>query len=139
MNFFASVQKKWDSLSEKTRPFRESVRKGMVRTGKVLKIIWSYLYRMRSVLMAVPVGIAAVYLAVMNLAKLPKSVGIGLLSDGSYSMLLPRELAVFVPLAVTALCVLLMLCSKKTVYPWIISIFTLVLPILIYVINAFPA
>lgn len=139
MNFFASVQKKWDSLCEKTRPFRESVREGAQDTGKTMKVIGRYIYRMRAVLMAVPVGIAAAYLAVMNFTKLPQSVGIGLLSDGTFSMLVPRELAVFAPLAVTALSVLLMLCSKKTVYPWLISVFTLVLPLLIYVTNAFPA
>lgn len=139
MSFFTSVQKNWDALQEKTRPFRESVAKGFRSTRKTLKIIWAYLYRMRAVLMAVPVGIVAVYLAMNNLAKLPQSVGIWLKTDGSFYMLVPRELAVFAPLAVTALCVLLMLISKKTVYPWLISIFTLVLPVLIYFSNAFPA
>lgn len=139
MSFFTSVQKNWDALQEKTQPFREAVAKGFGNTWKAMRIIWAYLYRMRAVLMAVPVGIVAVYLAMTNLAKLPQSVGIWLQTDGSFYMLVPRELAVFAPLAVTALCVLLMLISKKTVYPWLISVFTLVLPLLIYFSNAFPA
>ena len=139
MNFFTSVQKKWDALREKTRPFRESVAEGTRDTCKTMKVIWSYIYRMRAVFLTIPVAIGAVYLAILNSTKLPQSVGIGLQSDGSFSMLVPRELAVFAPLAVTALCVLLMLCSKKTAYPWLISMFTLTLPLLIYFTNAFPA
>jgi hypothetical protein len=72
------------------------------------------------------------------MARLPDSVGIWLLTNGEYYMLVPRELAVIAPVAVTALCVLLVLCSKKALYPWLISIFTLVLPALIYYTNIYP-
>jgi len=34
---------------------------------------------------------------------------------------------------------LMMWLSRRTIYPWIISIFTLVLPILIWITNVFPA
>ena len=39
----------------------------------------------------------------------------------------------------TALCLLMMFLSRKTIYPWIISIFSLVLPFLLIVTNIFPA
>jgi hypothetical protein len=75
----------------------------------------------------------------MNMTKLPDSVGINLLADGSFSLMIPKIAAVLGPLGVTALCVFLMLGAKKTMYPWLISLFTLVLPVLIYVTNVYPA
>lgn len=139
MEFFAAIEEKWILLCDKTRPFRQGFVRTMKKIARAIRICWAYIYRLRAAFMAVPVGIAAVWLAIMNMSKLPQSVGIWLLTDGSYSLLVPREVAVFGPLAVTALGILLMLCSKKTVYPWLISIFTLVLPLMIFVTNVYPA
>ena len=47
--------------------------------------------------------------------------------------------AVMIPLGITGGCVVLTLCSRKPLYPWLISVFSLVLPLLIYVINMYPA
>ena len=89
--------------------------------------------------MAVPVGIAAVWLAIDNTAKLPEQVGINLLANGQYQYVIDRSVAVLGPLAVTAVCLLFMFCSRRMTYPWLISIFSLVLPILLWVTNVFPA
>ena len=43
------------------------------------------------------------------------------------------------PVAVTALCLLLMMCSRKTIYPWLISLFSLVLPLVLMLGAVFPA
>ena len=106
---------------------------------RVIKGIFRWIYNLRGIFMAVPVALAALYLAVQNMGRLPKEVGINLLENGEYQYLISRELAVMGPLLVTAACLLMMLLSRKTLYPWVISIFTLVLPILIYITNIFPA
>jgi len=106
---------------------------------RVIKGIFRWIYNLRGIFMAVPVALAALYLAVQNMSRLPDEVGINLLETGEYQYLISRELAVMGPLLVTAACLLMMLLSRKTVYPWVISIFTLVLPVLIYITNVFPA
>ena len=102
---------------------------GIQTVGSVLKVIGSWIYRLRKVLMAIPVIFAAIYLARYNMANLPAQVGIDLQTTGVYAQMISRDLAVLGPLAVTGGCLLLMFCSRRTFYPWIISIFTLVLPI----------
>lgn len=115
-------------------------------TGEAAKNVWivlrmtgNWCYKLRSVLLAIPVAVAAIALALANIGRLPEQVGINLLESGEFSMIVSRGVAVMGPLAVTALCLLLMFCSKKVLYPWLISIFSLVLPLLLWVTNAFPA
>ncbi len=139
MNFFATVEEKWQALCRKTAPAREKTAAALKKAGQVLNKIWANIYRLRTVLMAVPVAIATVWLAFWNLAKLPDEVGLNLLSNGEYGIVMPKELAVLLPVAVTAVCVLLMLGSKKPLYPWLISIFSLALPLLIWFTNVYPA
>lgn len=111
---------------------------GIQTVGSVLKVIGSWIYRLRKVLMAIPVIFAAIYLVRYNMANLPAQVGIDLQTTGVYAQMISRDLAVLGPLAVTGGCLLLMFCSRRTFYPWIISIFTLVLPILLYLTNVYP-
>lgn len=108
-------------------------------TGKVLKEIGKWIFRLRGFFMAIPVAIAALYLAAQNMARLPEEVGINLLANGEYQYLVSRGLAVMGPLVVTGACLVMMFLSRRTVYPWIISIFSLVLPLLIWFTNVFPA
>lgn len=111
---------------------------GVQTVGSVLKVIGSWIYRLRKVLMAIPVILAAVYLARYNMANLPAQVGIDLQTTGAYAQMISRDLAVLGPLAVTGGCLLLMFCSRRTFYPWLISIFTLALPVLLYLTNIYP-
>lgn len=111
---------------------------GIQTVGSVLKVIGSWIYRLRKVLMAIPVILAAIYLARYNMANLPAQVGIDLQTTGVYAQMISRDLAVLGPLAVTGGCLLLMFCSRRIFYPWIISVFTLVLPILLYLTNIYP-
>jgi len=113
---------------------------GVLRTtGRVFAGIGKWIYRLRGVLMAAPVALVALRLAAWNMARLPEEVGINLLANGEYQYLVSRGLAVMAPLVVTAACLLMMLFSRRTVYPWVISIFSLVLPLLIWLTNVFPA
>lgn len=139
MGVFTGLGEKWDRFCDKTRPFREGTGKVMGGTGRVLKVTGSYLFRLRAVLMAVPVAVVAIMLAMKNMERLPESVGLMIQTNGEFAMLVPKTMAVFGPLGVTALCILLTLCSKKTVFPWLISVFTLVLPVLIWFTNVYPA
>ena len=123
----------------KTEPFRTRVSTVFGKIGYVLSVIGKWIYNLRSILLSIPVVILAVKIAMEGMKRLPETVGIWLLSNGEYQWEVARNLAVMGPLAVTAACLLMMFCSRRVVYPWLISLFSLVLPILIYITNVFPA
>lgn len=106
---------------------------------EVISVIGRVIYRLRKVFMTIPVVYFALKLASYNLEHLPEQVGLNLQSNGEYAQLIAREAAVMGPLAVTAACLVLMFVSRKSMYPWLISIFTLVLPVLLLITNQYPA
>lgn len=130
-----SLQEFW----AKTRPFRVQAAEVLKKIKYVVLLVSRWAYRLRSVLLAIPVATAAVILALRNAADLPARVGINLQASGDYALIVDRSLAVMGPLAVTAVCLLLMFCSRRVVYPWLISLFSLVLPVLLLITNIFPA
>lgn len=111
----------------------------MKKIGQVLKLTGKWAYRLRSVLLSIPVIICAVSLALRNIRLLPETVGINLLASGEYQWMITKGVAVMAPLGVTAVCLLLMFCSRRVLYPWLISVFSLTLPLIIWLINVFPA
>lgn len=111
----------------------------MQKIGNVLRQIGLWIYRLRKIFMAIPVVWYAIKFARENSQRLPEMVGINLQSTGEYAQMISRSTAVNVPLIVTGACLVLMFCSRKTLFPWIISIFSLVLPYLIYLTNIYPA
>ena len=123
---------------KKTNPAWEKTKAVLSTTGKVFKKIGEYIFKFRAVLMAAPVVYAAVRLAMYAREKLPEQVGINLMESGEYALLVSRNTAIMGSLAVTAVCLLMMFVSRRTIYPWLISIFSLVLPILLIVTNIFP-
>lgn len=125
-------------MMEKLSKFWVSFRSVMQKVGSVLKKIWVWFYRLRSLILAIPVGVAAVFLAMRNSVKLPDMVGWDLQASGEFAKLISKNVAVFGPLSLTAVCILLMFCSRRVVYPWLISIFSLTVPLLIWFINTFP-
>lgn len=139
MDFFAMIEEKWQELCQMTEPARKKCGEVVRKVGKVLKTIWAYVYKLRGLLLAIPVIFGAVVLACLNWRLLPAEVGINLLSNGEFSMMVSRGTAVFVPLGITGFSIVLTLGSRKTLYPWMISLFTLVLPVLIYVTNMYPS
>ena len=108
------------------------------KIGYVLGQIGKWIYRLRGFFMAIPVALAPLYLAAQKMSRLPEEVGINLQANGEYAFLISRGLAVMAPLVVTGVCLVMMWMSRRTIYPWIISIFSLVLPILIWITNVFP-
>lgn len=102
-----------------------------------LKTLWKWAYRLRSVVLAIPVAVGAVFLALFNQAKLPSEVGIILQANGEYAHMVGKGVAVLGPLALTAVCLLMVFCSRKVLYPWLISVFSLVLPLVLLLTNSF--
>ena len=123
---------------EKLKKVWQAVRKVFGAVGKAVDFICHWVYRLRKVAMAVPVLWMALKLAKDNMARLPEVVGLNMQSTGEYAISVTRSYAVYGPLGVTVFTLLLMFCSRKATYPWIVSIFTLALPWLIYLTNLYP-
>lgn len=111
----------------------------VTRTFEVIKFIWQWLYALRKVLLSIPVLYGIIRLSVYNFKHLGSSVGLFLQSDGAFLMNISKGMAVFAPLALTACCLAMMFMSRKSLYAWSISIFSLLLPVIILVSNQFPA
>ena len=121
-----------------TGTFFEKTKSVCDKFGSVIGSICSWIYKLRKLIMAAPVVYLAIRIAIANSNRLPEAVGMNLQSSGEFAMMVTRNYAVFGPLLVTGFCLLLMFCSRKTLFPWIISIFSLVLPYLIYLTNLYP-
>ena len=98
---------------------------------------WKVVEKFKKFVLAVPVGVTAVMLAVVNLFKLPALLGFGLQSNGEYYLEVIRELAVLGPLFLTFFCLLMLFLSKRTLTPWLVSVFSLLLPIVLFITTAF--
>lgn len=123
----------------KLQEFWQDVSPTMGKIGHVFAVIGKWIYRLRGLLMAIPVVVAALSIAAENMSRLPENVGLLIMENGEYYATVSRSVAVMGPLAVTGACLVLMFCSRRVIYPWLISIFTLVLPYAIYFTNIFPA
>lgn len=108
------------------------------KINHVISTIGTWLFRLRKPVMAAPVVYCAVKLAQYNRLHLPEQVGVNLQSTGEFAQYISRDLAVMGPLALTGGCLILMFCSRKAMYSWAISIFTLALPLLLLLSNAYP-
>ena len=107
------------------------------KVEEVISIIYRCIFKLRKLFMALPVVYLAIRIAAANLQRLPEAVGINMQSNGEFALMVTRNYAVYGPLGITGFCLLLMFFSRKTVYPWVISIFSLVLPYLLYITNLY--
>ena len=123
---------------KEVNPGWEKAKEVLATTGKVLAKIGKYIYKFRSVILAIPVVYGAVRLALYAQANLPEQVGINLKETGEYAMMVNRNTAILVSLGITGVCLLMMFISRKTIYPWLISLFSLVLPLLLILTNMLP-
>ena len=108
------------------------------KAWRVIKGICKYIYMFRGVFISIPVVVVAIMVALKNAARLPETVGLEILSTGDYATTVTRTTAVLLPLVLTGVCVLLTILSKRTLFPWLVSVFTLVLPFLIWFTNIYP-
>ena len=119
----------------KENEFIQKAGKVYRKASKIIDQVCDWGFRLRKVIMAVPVIYYALKLAKENAGRLPKEVGLNLLSNGEFAHTVSRTVAVQGPLLITAAALALMFISRKTVFPWVVSILTLALPYLIYFTN----
>lgn len=122
---------------EKTKDIWSKVRNVCNKIEEVITIICRCIFKLRKIFMAIPVVYLALRIAQENMDRLPEAVGLNIQSTGEFAVMVTREYAVYGPLGVTVFCLLLMFFSRKTLFPWIISLFSLVLPYLIYFTNLY--
>lgn len=139
MNNMEQLSTKWNELTEKIQPGLSTAGKCCHQTGHIIGLIGTWIWRLRKIFMAIPVVWLSVYLALLNHNMLPDTVGLNLQVTGEFEKMISKNLAVYGPLAVTGACLLMMFVSKKTLYPWLICLFSLAFPVLLLVTNVFPA
>ena len=136
MKLIDTLMDKWNNmLDDKKRQQKADHKRHKSGLGRFFAALWRY----RAVILACSVLILSVVVAVASMAQLPNQVGINLQSDGTYSFTVPKIIAVLFPCLITLVSLFFLLISKRTLYPWLISLFTLALPLLIYITNVFPA
>jgi hypothetical protein len=125
-----------DNIEEKPEETKKS--DSFQKVWNMMRMIGNLIYRLRKIIMSIPVVYYAIVFGVYNAKYLPERVGLVLQSNGEFAQTVSRGLAVMGPLGVTAACLLLMFCSRRTLYPWLISIMSLLLPMLILLLNNYP-
>lgn len=139
MKFLEAFAEKWNQISAKVLPILSAIGYVLSKTGDILLQIWNTILKFRKIFLAIPVIWAAVQLAFQNLDRLPETVGLNPQIDGTFAIQITRELAAWGPVMITIGCLFLMLCSKRILTPWMVSVLTLLIPIFIWVINIFPS
>ena len=124
--------KKW---KKKLRKMKESCQPTLDRIAYACK----YIAKFKKLFLGVPVATAAIVMAVVNMFRLPPLVGFIQQANGEFEIEIVRLVAVLGPLAITAICLLLMFSSKRTLTPWMVSVCSLLLPLLILITNTFAA
>ena len=125
-----------DNIEEKPEETKKTG--SFQKVWNVMRMIGNLIYRLRKIIMSIPVVYYAIVFGVYNAKYLPDRVGLVLQSNGEFAQTVSRGLAVMGPLGLTAACLLLMFCSRRTLYPWLISIMSLLLPMLILLLNNYP-
>ncbi len=132
------------SFAEKQNPRSEKsglekVKAGVSKVNNVINLIGTWVFRLRKIVLAAPVVYYALKLASYNSQHLPEVVGLDLQSTGEFAITVSRQMAVMGPLALTGFCLAMMFCSRKALYSWAISVFTLALPLMILISNVYPS
>lgn len=109
------------------------------KINQIIGLVGLWIFRLRKFVMAAPVVYFALRLAAYNQTHLPEQVGLNLQPSGEFAVTIARSLAVTGPLGLTIGCLVLMFFSRKAMYPWAVSIFTLALPLLLLFSNLYPA
>ena len=150
MNWLDRIVEKWNWLVGKVRPVWNVIKKIFSVIDTIFRVIWKTIYGLRGILISAPVAAAALVVAAWGREKLPEVVEITHVvidRDAEDALLglfvmtteqITRDVALFVPLVLTGFCLVMTILSKKTLYPWLISVFTLCLPIVMYFLNTYP-
>jgi hypothetical protein len=139
MEKFEMITDKWNTLRKDVTDGINTTGSTYTRVKSIIGVIIMVLYRLRKIVLAIPVVFYALKIASYNMQNLPEIVGINLQSNGAFAETISRTTAVMGPLGITGACLVLMLCSRKALYPWAVSVFTLILPLIILFSNQYPA
>ena len=139
MKQIEQLKVKANELRQKAAPYLEKADKGYRKLKAGWTVASPWIWRMRKVLFAIPVVYLALYFARLNWNVLPEQVGLNLQTSGEYAKYISKELAVYAPMGVTGGCLTMMFLSRRTVFPWMICMLSMLLPLLILVTNIFPA
>lgn len=150
MKWMDNLIEKWYRFVDKVSPFCDGVKSVFRGIASVLSKLWKYAFWFRSVVLGAPLATVAVILAAQNSNRLPDvlqitRVTIDLGAEealfGFFVLIqqyVSREVAVTVPLIATSACIVLMLFSKRVLYPFMIGLLTLILPPVLYYFTVFP-
>lgn len=138
-NSGSSVENRNETGKARESTGLEKFKAAVAKTNQMINLIGVWLFRLRKFVMAAPVLYYALKLASYNMEHLPEQVGVNLQATGEFAQTISRQLAVMGPLGLTIACLLLMFCSRKAMYSWVISAFTLTLPLLLLLSNTYPA
>ena len=133
------IMDKLKEVQSKAKPWLDKADKGLKKARSIWKKAWPWIWQARKSLLAIPVVYLMLYFARLNWNVLPESVGLHLQVTGDYAQYITKQTAVYVPLGITGGCLAMMFLSRKTLYPWMICLFSMLLPLLILVTNIFPA
>ena len=136
LDFFKNIGRRIKGAWNNSDSAREKFVVFCSATGK-----WTY--KLRGVVLAVPIVVIAIILAVSNMATLPAAIAIAFpnIVNGILvfqEVMISKILAVFIPLLVTAFCLLLMFLSKRISFPFLVSLFSLILPIFFSIAAKLP-
>lgn len=163
MRWMDRLIEKWYRFVDFVSPFNRGFARVFRAFRRTFQNLWRYIFWFRSVILGAPLAVAAVVLAAMNMSRLPDQVPYTKLLFYSeqkqkflpflftneaenvlfgFLAVIPDTIskiqAVFMPLVMTAVCIVLMILSKRMLYPFLIGLLTLVLPFVIYWFVVFP-
>lgn len=122
----------------KTTDKKAASKKSDSKVWVILKAVWKYVWMFRGFLISIPVLVIAIKEAFRNAATLPEKVGLNIQATGEFGMTVTRSAAVMTPLLLTIACILMATFTKRPLFPWLVSIFSLLLPWVIWIINNYP-
>ena len=125
------------TFTQKSKEIFGKIYAAYKKVEEVVSVIYRCIFKLRKVIMAIPVLYLTIKIAVLNMQRLPEAVGLNIQSTGEFALYVTRNYAVYGPVFLTLFCLVLMFFSRKTVFPWIISLFSLVLPYLLYITNLY--
>ncbi len=149
MKWLDRLVDQWNNFVQTPRPSLEKMGAVWRKFKYTVTTLWQYIFMLRGVILAAPVASLAAVLASICSRQLPEAVAVtlpGIDPESAESVFgflvyethyVSRGIAVMAPLALTIACLLLMLCSKKTFYPWLISLFTLLVPLFLLLTNVY--
>lgn len=150
MQWINTFMDKFYAFWDRVFPVLAGIGRFFKALGEIFFKIGLYIFRLRSLLLAAPVAAVALILAMDNQARLAETVEITKITynpqaaDALFGFLelstttITRDAAVYGPAMITAACLLMMMCSKRTLYPFMISVFSLCLPLVIWFFSIYP-